>query len=250
MRNKTMASAKDSLSFGQYLQMLRLEKKISLEQVSEETRIGLGMLKLIEKEEHDKLPAEVFVKGFLRAYARAIGADGGEAVRRYESRLRVVQELSDSQAKSEASGSTLRWKLILILVLYFGLILLSLYGIAFIEAYSSRQTMLEAEVIGERPSASSAQSPNNPEAVADSVDSDSDKYRLRITAREETWMKIIADNGEPSEYRLSAGDQLALEASSNFNLLIGNAAGVKITLNDKEIPVWGKTGEIINLNLP
>jgi len=245
-----MASAKDSLSFGQYLQMLRLEKKISLEQVSEETRIGLGMLKLIEKEEHDKLPAEVFVKGFLRAYAGAIGADGGEAVRRYESRLEVVHKLSGSQAKTGLSGSALWWKLILILVLYFGLILLSLYGIAFIEAYSSRQTMLEAQVSGERPPATNAHSPKNLEAVGDSEDSASDKYRLRITAREETWMKIIADNGESSEYRLNAGEQLELEASSNFNLLIGNAAGVKITLNDKEIPVLGKSGEIINLNLP
>ena len=89
-----MKSDKESLSFGQYLQSVRLEKKISLEQVSDETRIGLGTLKLIEKEEHENLPAKVFVKGFLRAYARAIGADGEEAVQRYESRLSVIKELS------------------------------------------------------------------------------------------------------------------------------------------------------------
>ena len=58
-----MPSVKDSLSFGQYLQALRLDKKISLKKVSAETRIGLSMLKLIEKEHHDKLPDEVFVKG-------------------------------------------------------------------------------------------------------------------------------------------------------------------------------------------
>jgi cytoskeletal protein RodZ len=245
-----MPSVKDSLSFGQYLQTLRLEKKISLEKVSEETRIGLGMLKLIEKEEHDKLPAEVFVKGFLRAYARAIGADGGEAVRRYESRLNVVLELSGSQTKSGPPNAALWWKLMLVVVLYFGLILLTLYGIAFVEAYSDRQTVLESQAIGEQPAATNAQVPNNLEAEGDSEDSDSDKYLLRITAREETWMKIIADNGAPSEYQLSPGEQLELEASSNFNLLVGNAAGVKITLNDKQIPVLGKDGEIINLNLP
>lgn len=245
-----MTSVKDSLSFGQYLQTLRLEKKISLEKVSEETRIGLGMLKLIEKEEHDKLPAEVFVKGFLRAYARAIGADGGEAVRRYETRLSVVNTLSGSPTESGPSNSSWWWKLILVVVLYLGLILLIVYGIAFIEAYSSRQTALETQAIGERSPVINAQSAQKLEAGADSEDSDSDKYLLRITAREETWMKIIADNGESSEYQLSSGDQLELEASSNFNLLIGNAAGVKITLNDKEIPVLGKNGEIINLNLP
>ena len=62
----------DSLAFGRYLQTIRLEKKISLEKVSEETRIGLGNLMLIEQEDYEHLPAEVFVKGFLRAYAAAI----------------------------------------------------------------------------------------------------------------------------------------------------------------------------------
>jgi len=245
-----MTSVKDALSFGQYLQTLRLEKKISLEKVSEETRIGLGMLKLIEKEEHDKLPDEVFVKGFLRAYARAVGVDGGEVVQRYETRLNVVNTLSGSQTESGPSNSARWWKLLLVVVLYIGLILLTVYGIAFIEAYSSRQAALESQAIGERSPVTNAQSAEKLEAGSDSEESDSDKYHLRITARGETWMKIIADNGESSEYQLSSGDQLELEASSNFNLLIGNAAGVKITLNDKEIPVLGKTGEIINLNLP
>ena len=102
-----MTSGKDSLSFGQYLQARRLEKKISLERVSEETRIGLGILQLIEKEDHEKLPAEVFVKGFLRAYARAIDADGAEAVRRYESRLEVVRKLEGSKIESGALAA--RW---------------------------------------------------------------------------------------------------------------------------------------------
>ena len=92
-----MKPDKESLSFGHYLQAIRLEKKISLEKVSEETRIGLDILKLIDKEDHDNLPAEVFVKGFLRAYARAIGADGEEAVWRYELRLNVVHKLDGSE---------------------------------------------------------------------------------------------------------------------------------------------------------
>jgi cytoskeleton protein RodZ len=67
------------------MQAIRLEKKISLEQVSQQTRIGLGNLLLIEQEDHERLPAEVYVKGFLRAYAKSVGADGDEVIRRYES---------------------------------------------------------------------------------------------------------------------------------------------------------------------
>jgi cytoskeletal protein RodZ len=132
-----MKSDKESLSFGQYLQSIRLEKKISLEKISDETRIGLGTLKLIEKEEHENLPAEVFVKGFLRAYARAIGADGGEAVQRYESRLSVIHELSGTD--KEFGTSTLRfwWKLLFVLVVYFALFAVSILGMSYLERHSS-----------------------------------------------------------------------------------------------------------------
>ena len=96
-----MKNNEESLSFGRYLQSIRLEKKISLEEVAAQTRIGLGNLMLVEREDHEQLPAEVFVKGFLRSYAAAIGADGDEAVRRYESRLNVVQKIAESEASVE-----------------------------------------------------------------------------------------------------------------------------------------------------
>ena len=92
-----MKPEQDSLSFGRYLQAIRLEKKISLEKVSSQTRIRRSNLLLIEQEDHENLPAEVFVKGFLRSYADAIGADGDEAVRRYESQLDVVQKITKTQ---------------------------------------------------------------------------------------------------------------------------------------------------------
>ncbi|NNK84858.1 MAG: helix-turn-helix domain-containing protein, partial [Desulfobacterales bacterium] len=69
-----MTTEKKSLSFGRYLQDIRLSKGISLETVAEETRIRIDNLLLIEGENHDKLPDEVFVKGFVRAFAKAIGA--------------------------------------------------------------------------------------------------------------------------------------------------------------------------------
>ncbi len=59
-----MKTDKETISFGRYLQAIRLEKKISLEQVAEQTRVGLRNLLLVEQEDHEQLPAEVYVKGF------------------------------------------------------------------------------------------------------------------------------------------------------------------------------------------
>ena len=245
-----MKPVKESLSFGQYLQAVRLEKKISLEEVSEETRIGLDILKLIEKEDHENLPAEVFVKGFLRAYARAIAADGEEAVRRYELRLNVVHKLDDSETGSGNSSPKLWRKLLLVAAVYFALIYLSILGMAYLEGYLSDQASSEKQASGERPHTSPSQSAQKQESDKASEKTYADKFVLRITAHEDTWLKIIIDNGDPREYELGSGDHLELEASSNFNLLIGNAGGVRIRLNDKSIPILAKSGEMLNLNLP
>ncbi len=246
----TMPSAKDSLSYGQYLQASRLEQQISLERVSEETRIGLEILKLIENEDHEKLPAKVFVKGFLRSYARAIGIDGQEAVRRYESRLNVVYTLNGPESETGAPQPGRLWKLLLVAVVYFALIFLTICGLSFFEGYSSHQATPESQTIEEASSMANDPSPKELEAGEKSKDRDSDKHFLHITAREDTWIKIIIDDGESKEYKLASGEQLELEALSNFNLLIGNAAGISVTLNDKLIPVLGKSGEIVNLDLP
>ncbi|UCG07301.1 MAG: DUF4115 domain-containing protein [Desulfobacterales bacterium] len=245
-----MASVKESLSFGQYLQAIRLEKKISLAKVSEETRIGLQTLKLIEKEEHASLPAEVFVKGFLRAYARAIGADGEEAVRRYESRLSVAQKLSGTEKDSGKSTFRFWWKLLFVLVIYITLIAASIMGVSYFERHSAGSKQLEQQTALQRPPLPSAPTQQDIESDRGSVKAVGEKFVLHITAKENTWMKVIVDNRDPKEYNLAPGDDLQLEASSNFNLLIGNAGGVRLRLNDQEIQIAGKSGEMVNLNLP
>ena len=52
-----MKLEQESSSFGRYLQAIRLERKISLEKVSAQTRIGLATLLMIEQEDVEGLPA-------------------------------------------------------------------------------------------------------------------------------------------------------------------------------------------------
>ena len=77
-------------SYGLYLQTVRVEKGISIEQVAEESRIRAGILRSIEAEDHAELPDDVFVKGFLRIFAQVIGADPEEALRRFDVRRKPV----------------------------------------------------------------------------------------------------------------------------------------------------------------
>ena len=67
--------AKEKQSIGEVLKTAREEKNLSLEEVSVLTRVKLKYLIAIEADNFDILPSTVQMKGFLRAYARALDLD-------------------------------------------------------------------------------------------------------------------------------------------------------------------------------
>ena len=70
-------------SFGEKLKLEREKRKISLEEISSSTKIGTRMLQALEEEKFNQLPGGIFNKGFVRAYARAVGLDEDQAVADY-----------------------------------------------------------------------------------------------------------------------------------------------------------------------
>ena len=69
--------------FGDKFRKAREKKELSLDDVSNVTKIGSRMLRAIEEEHFDDLPGGVFNKGFIRAYAKHLGLDAEDAVSDY-----------------------------------------------------------------------------------------------------------------------------------------------------------------------
>lgn len=69
--------------FCDYLRAEREQRALSLAEISRITKVPRPSLERLEAGEFEKLPAEVFVCGFLRSYARCVGLDPEDVVRRY-----------------------------------------------------------------------------------------------------------------------------------------------------------------------
>lgn len=82
---ETMLS-QDLLS-GLALKQLREAYGIELAEIYAVTRISSDTLKKIEANQYDDLPAEIYVKQFLRTYARILGIDAGHAADSYLRRM-------------------------------------------------------------------------------------------------------------------------------------------------------------------
>ena len=71
-------------SLGEYLKRERELRQISLEEVAEGTKIAIYRLRAMEAGRWEKLPAEVFVKGFIKSYAEFIGLVPEDVILRYQ----------------------------------------------------------------------------------------------------------------------------------------------------------------------
>ena len=77
-------------SVGEHLRKLREDKRMSLAEVSRATRVPIASVERIEADRFDELPGEVFVRGFLRAYAKALDVPADDVLARYTASRRVA----------------------------------------------------------------------------------------------------------------------------------------------------------------
>lgn len=77
-------------SIGHYLKRTRLARAMSVEEISRATRIPVPSIERIEADHFDDLPGEVFVRGFLKAYAKAVALPVEGVLARYTASRRVA----------------------------------------------------------------------------------------------------------------------------------------------------------------
>lgn len=78
-------------SLGSYLKRERELRQMSIAELAQITRIPARVLQHLENDAHAELPADVFVRGFLRAYANALGLDDDSVLARYRGRESAEQ---------------------------------------------------------------------------------------------------------------------------------------------------------------
>jgi cytoskeletal protein RodZ len=92
--------------FGDKFRKAREKKNLSLDDVSNVTKIGSRMLQAIEEEHFDLLPGGVFNKGFIRAYAKHLGLNDEDAVTDYLACLRQAQIDAHEVWEPQPTGQT------------------------------------------------------------------------------------------------------------------------------------------------
>jgi len=74
---------------------------------------------------------------------------------------------------------------------------------------------------------------------------------LRIVAAEQTWLSLAVDDEPKRSILLQPGETRSWTATRAFTLTIGNAGGITVSLDGRELPPLGRSGQVVrNLRLP
>lgn len=90
-------------NLGKRLQEERVRQGLTLEDISEKTHIRIRYLEEIEAGDYSHMPGEVYLKGFIRSYAEALGLDGWAFVEEYNRGKAALEAQEEEVAEAPAA---------------------------------------------------------------------------------------------------------------------------------------------------
>jgi cytoskeletal protein RodZ len=268
------------------LKAARENAGLTLKNMFERTRISVVNLEAIENGDFHLLPVPIYTRNFIKTYAEALNIDGALILKSYEDylhslRIREKEAIQKDAKEKETILSRVApyrsylWVAGFVITFAAIALFVSIYynpepdllqtGSQIASEAEESQTPSEEATPSQAddatdvqlpapdaadapvdPAASKAASP--PEMTVNAAAGD-DMSTLIITAVEETWIRIAADQQPPFEALLQPGEIISRKASK-FQMDIGNAGGIKISFQGKMIENLGQSGQVIRLRLP
>jgi cytoskeleton protein RodZ len=237
---------------GQLLRETREKKGLSIAEVEEDTRIRQAQIEALEEEDYSKLPSPIFVKGLLRNYAQYLGLDLTEVMKLYggedaQSGATPVVAEGFEPPKGMAITSWLFIDIFLgILIVASAVVVGSLaynrWAPSFVVSSSTptRQASLASPVLQFTPT-----NTPSPTSTATQVPSGRLQVDVQIIAR--TWLEVAVDQEPAFRGLIEAGTNWSWFAEDSIAMHVGNAGGVVVTLNGRELGALGGQDEVVDI---
>ncbi len=257
------------------LRNAREKRGLSVEQAATSAGIPVQYVRLLEGESNVRIGVsdELYLVPFFRKYAGFMAIDAEEMLPEF---LGMVQHAASEAAApvrlAYRSRTAALWKPVAVVAAIAVAAMLLLRQArdrpVFDEAVSSDATAPipltepsptpraeltaaagSAQVVVAATAMPSSTTSSTPAAATTSVPT-TDAHALTIVATEEAWLALGVDDQAAKQYLLRAGESRQWSAQ-RFVLTIGNAGGVTVSVDGRELPPIGRPGQVVrNLRLP
>lgn len=259
---------------GEALREAREERGLSLDDAAEETRIRATHLAALEREEYERLGGNVYVRGFIRSYARAVGID--------PERLLADHPISASPGPVEKPPTPLRneslepgprrgLSVVAAVAAVVAIVGLAVWGGGSDDRVDMDDDPLAGIETGQDPDddgndtgesagptpsptptppdsdPSDAENTDDADDDADDADepgapADQDRVTLEIVDRE-VWARALVDGNEVWQELLSPGSIKRLDDAGEIRLRLGDAGAVDLSVDGRSLGAPGADGE-------
>lgn len=253
---------------------------VTLEEISDATKIAVRTLQALEADHFEKLPGGIFTRSFIRTYAKYLGLDEEAVMAEFQLVAPATQQtdlrrISQQRPAPSKEGSRMRLAgLMVVLVLGAGGYGLYRYAHHFlwhqpdagrpvaqtVPPPSSTMSPLESPATSTVPGAAAAAPSKEPVpggegsqgAVGPSgtaAPSADQPLVLQVAATERSWVGVEADGKPVSQRIMEANEIQTFRAKTSFDVITGNAQGIILTLNGRTLDPLGHGGEIKKVHL-
>lgn len=262
--NKNFGGDK-GVSSGELLRVHREKLGLTTQEIANSVHLEIKIIEAIEKNEHDKLPAAIYVRGYLRSYAKVVDADAERVIELYnaDSLPAAPEILPEVKPPTQASSSDKPVKAFTYLI-SLGLVLLMLiwYQSNFVVETPDRRnvTPVPTEINGVdttfevviHPQGWQAPDDNQHETAAERAEVLRSNEQLidtnpapdtsettgtdiiKLTVSVDSWIEIYDSNAEKLFHDLARRGEYVITGQAPFNLLFGFSDGVTVEFNGKQ----------------
>jgi len=253
--------ASELASFGEELRREREIRGISLKEIADATKISKRFLEALERNDHRTLPAPVFTRGFVREYSRYVGLNAEEMVNRYnfaaanDDRIEKPPQVEKypltpprdiSPKPPRKRGIPPVYARVDRNVIAAAIIAAALAAVAWWAVQNRRidQDVSAEPTVVATTSVTATVPPPPPLQPTPLVDDST--LHLSVEVVDNAWVVLDADGKTVVNEEMRRGERRTFEANEKFRFRnIGNAAGLKLTLNGASVPPLGADGEVI-----
>lgn len=257
-------------SVGEILKQRREENSLSISQVAERMRLDPHVIDALEQNDYSSLPAALYVRGYLRGYARLLNIDPEAIIARFndDSPSEPPEIIPEVRHPTQTSSSDKPVKAITYLVTFTMVILIIAWWQSNFVVRRADPVVDAGEIREAKPpppglpySFAIIKHPDSPFYRAPDEDLESagteatdigrseaapapegeiiergsagpDRVLIRLSA--DSWIEIFDAAGEKVYVSLArSGDVLSLSGTAPFSVLLGFAQGVSIELNGR-----------------
>ncbi len=225
---------------GDRLKAARLTAGLDLSDVATKTRIPLRHLTAIEGGDYNSLPSPTYSIGFVKAYARTVGADevALAAALRLELGQHPPEERYEPSFIEEGPGGPIPTRGLAITAALIGLAIVGAYLIWFSPWAVDRAALEPAtEQVAEPSAPAPATNAATPAPVA-AVNAQGD---VTLTAKDKVWMRVYDANDKVLfEKEMAAGERYLVPADANNPMIrTGRADLIGVTVAGREVAALG-----------